>query len=130
MNKMSQVAERTTEDSIADYYRTHPIAQEQHHAMHALTFFYFMIRKSFLLKEVRRSLLAGIVRHLMDLREFLNDPEVTELVNFLWRSLQNAQGKPSLYLYPWIVAHQDRVLQFAKHYGKENIFRHLIVDKK
>ena len=126
MNKMSPEADKISEESIADYYQSHPIAHEQHHAMHALTLFYFMIRKTLLWVEVKRSLVGGIVRHLMDLREFLGDPEMTELVNGLWKSLAAELEKPSLHLYPWFVAHQEKVLQFARHYGKEGIFQDLM----
>jgi len=118
------------EGSIADYYKKHPIAQEQHHAMHALTLFYFMIHKALQWLEVRHSLLEGIIRHLKDLREFLEDSEITELVNDLWRSLERENAKPFTYMYPWFVANQDKVLQLAKHYGKEDIFRDLIEHRK
>ena len=114
------------EESIADYYASHPIAQEQHHAMHALTLFYFTIRKALRWAAVKPSLVRGIVRHLMDLREFLDDPKITDLVNGLWKSLAAELAKPTLNMYLWFLAYQDEVLQLAKYYGKESIFKDLI----
>ena len=130
MNKMNRVIDRAKEESIADYYKSHPIAQEQHHAMHALTLIYFMVRKTLRRLEVKPSLVKSIIRHLMDLREFLEDPVITALVNRLWKSLETECKKPGLNIYPWAVSYQDKVLQLARYYRKENIFRDLFVDKK
>ena len=64
------------------------ISQEQHHSMHALTFFYMVIHKTLKGEYVGRRLIGRIIHHLMDLREFIDDRALTDLVNILLASLQ------------------------------------------
>lgn len=65
-----------------------PIGHEQHHAMHALTFFYFLVFRTLNGERVRRRLLARIIHHLMDLREFLEEGPLNELTNDLCSTVQ------------------------------------------
>lgn len=170
LESATKSAEREGE-SLASYYKKHPIAQEQHHAMHALTFLFFLSRRTLKGERVARRLLGRIIHHLMDLREFLEDAELTALVNSLYAGLQYeydqslgvlARGvhkglravvkkmglreegrtfcrvssalitssedekQPKICLYPWLIANQKKILVFARHYGKQNIFEDLI----
>lgn len=75
-------------ESMASYYKRTPIAQESHHASHALTFFFFMILRTLKGERVHRGLLAGIVRHLKNLKEFLEDSKVEDLVDSLCQSVE------------------------------------------
>ena len=154
-----------------EWYRNCPIAQEQHHAMHALTFLYLVIRKTLLGERISRRLIGRIVHHLMDLREFIANPELNNLINRLTSSVQaeydrslgvmsrNVQkglkiaalqvekrlGKPivmklnsllitcsentrsaGICMYPWIVAHQEEVLEFGRYYKRDSVFNNLL----
>lgn len=98
---------------------------EQHHAMHALTFFLFMIRRALKGEPVKRELLARILHHLMDLREFLENDALNRLVNALIagvRSEYNRRANP-MTMRAWLVQNQDQVMRLARYYQREEIFK-------
>ena len=144
------------------------IAEEQHHAMHALTFLHFMIVRTIRGERLKRRLLGRAIRHLADLREFLEDGTLSVLVNDLLKSLEYEYDKSlfslvrglhrwirgmiatlmggegehilsrttsifislsendshaALSMYPWFFRNEDKVLRFAEHYGKKEIFK-------
>lgn len=157
-------------ESMASYYKRSPIAQESHHASHALTFFFFMILRTLKGERVHRGLLAGIVRHLKNLKEFLEDSKIEVLVDSLCESMEqeydrslgpgvrevhrsireaarriervgtpaflrissalsaccNKEKAASICMYPWIVAHEDKILTLANYYQKGSVFEGLI----
>lgn len=147
------------------------IAEESHHAMHALLFFVIMLRQTLSGKRIKRRLLGRIMHHLMDLREFLAEGVVNDLANDLYTSVQNEYEKSlplfrrvihkgtrtvahtldpegrrrffqaissllivsceseksaSICMYPWLVENQARILEFARSYAKESVFKGLI----
>lgn len=170
MNKVSQAGDGTEGESLSDYYKSHPLAHEQHHAMHVLTLLYFLIRRTMKGERVARRIVGRIIHHLMDLREFLEEGELAGLVNALYSGLQVEydlslglfrrrihqggkafvkrmglrDGTPAfskiasaliaaseeerqqvISMYPWLVTNQDKIMRFAKYYGKEHILRSL-----
>ncbi len=152
-------------------YKENRIAQESHHAMHALMLFVIMIHDTLSGKRVRRRLLGRIMHHLMDLREFLEEGVVNDLANDLYTSVQNEyerslplfsraihkstrsvahtldpegrrwffqaissllmvsserEKSAGICMYPWLVANQLKILEFARAYAKESVFKGLI----
>lgn len=64
------------------------IPQEEHHSGHALMFLYFAVHETLLGKRIGRRLLGRIIHHLMDVREFISDPDLTDLIDRLRLSLE------------------------------------------
>ncbi len=147
------------------------ISQEQHHAMHVLTFLYFLTYRTLNGERIRRRILGRIIHHLMDLREFLDDGALNDQANILLESIQKEydnslsyivgrihkgirvaarafnhrkkkqftsivstilikcsehEQNPKICMYPWLLENQDKILKFAQHYGREQIFNKLI----
>ncbi len=154
-------AAQPEEESVASYYKTHPIASEYHHAAHALFLLFCVIRLTIKGEKVKRRTLGRIIHHLMDLREFIGDSALNELVNSLRESVQaeydqtlgvlvrgihrglravmgskvnsvllalseDKEEQPQIVFHDWLLANQDKVLGFARHYNKQHIFENLL----
>ena len=100
---------------------------EQHHAMHALTFFLFMTRRVLKGEPVKKRLLGRILHHLMDLREYLEEGECNHLVNVLISKVRSLYDKPALQgrAALWLVQNRRHVIRFAACYKREEIFKNL-----
>ncbi len=74
------------------------ISQEQHHAMHVLTFLYFLVYRTLNGERIRRRIIGRIIHHLMDLREFLEDGALNDQANILLGSVQKEYDNSLSYI--------------------------------
>ncbi len=123
-------------EQFLDFDSESVTAQEAHHAMHSLTFFLFMGNYLEQGRSVRRALVDRVIYHLLNLREFIQDAKMGDLVTELSASLSLAYedffpggAAESVSLFPmthWFELHEHAILELARHYGKEAVFQGLI----
>ena len=106
---------------------------EGHHASHALTFFSYMAYNAAKGKSIKQHLLKRLISHLMALREFIERPELNNLVRSLVESVAVQYGKfhedaeqsaESIAL--WLERNQEDILMLAELYGKQSVFVKLL----
>jgi len=106
---------------------------EGHHASHAMTFFSYMAYNAAKGKSIKQHLLKRLISHLMALREFIERPELNNLVRSLVESVAVQYGKfhedaeqsaESIAL--WLERNQEDILMLAELYGKQSVFVKLL----
>ncbi|MCB9800017.1 MAG: hypothetical protein H6757_04585 [Candidatus Omnitrophica bacterium] len=109
--------------------------QEQHHAMHVLTFILFIKQISYKNQWVHRSLIDRAIFHLIHLREYIHDPEMGDLVTDLSSSLMLASEHPvealrffedeadKFNMDGWFSHNEQKIMTLAEYYGKTAVFR-------
>lgn len=75
-------------DELKSIPHSRSLPQEQHHSGHALMFLYFAIHRTLLGERIGRRLVGRIIHHLMDVREFISDLDLTDLLDRLRLSLE------------------------------------------
>ncbi len=107
--------------------------REAHHAMHVLTFFAFLSDLTTHGKLIRQPLIDRVVYHLLNLREYIQDPRMGDIASDLCAAVTvsyddffpegAAQPGNIFCLSQWIDRHEAAILALATHYGKEALFR-------
>ena len=100
--------------------------------MHALMFFYIAIYEMLNGKPVKGRLLSRVIHHLMDLREFINDETLNDLVNHLLTNLRTSRyigprTKRATDIRKWIVKNLADIMEFAERYGRKALFNELLL---
>ena len=123
-------------EQFLDFDSENVTVQEAHHAMHILTFFLFMFNHLGQGRSVRRALVDRVIFHLLNLREFIRDTKMGDLVTELSASISLAYEDffPGLMsettdIFPmsrWFELHEHAILELARHYGKEAAFHGLV----
>lgn len=106
--------------------------QEQHHAMHVLTFTLFIKQLAVKNQPVHQTLIDRAIFHLIHLREYIQDPEMGDLVTDLSSSLTLAsEHAPShidstiaakFDMNSWFYGNEEKIMVLAGHYGKTAVF--------
>ena len=110
--------------------------REAHHAMHILTFFAFMMNLAAHQKPIRRAMVDRVIYHLLNLREFIQDARMGDIVSDLCGAMtvsyddffpgKTEESQQAYLLSQWIDRHENGILALARHYGKETLFDALI----
>lgn len=110
-----------------------PTGTEKHHVSHVLTFFSFMAYNAKRGTGVKAHLLDRAIHHLAALREFVEDPAVSELVTSLYESARLEHKKfpkdgerRSGLIRAWLSKQQGEILKLAGHYQKGSVFDGLL----
>ena len=110
-----------------------PLASEEHHASHVLTFYSYMAYNSKRGKGVSSHLLERAIHHLSALREFVDGSGMSELVAKLYTSSRNEHtrfprnGEQHCQLIrSWLGRNQEGILSLAEHYQKKAVFDGLL----
>ena len=110
-----------------------PLASEEHHASHVLTFYSYMAYNCKRGKGVSSHLLERAIHHLSALREFVDESRVSELVAKLYTSTRNEHkrfprnGEQHCQLIrSWLGRNQEGILMLAEHYQKKAVFDGLL----
>ena len=104
------------EGLVESYGRTRT-GHEQHHAMHALTFGFFVAYHSLKGERVKRRLVSRMLHHLMDLREFIDNDDFNNVVNALCKSIQSEYDKS---LAPWERSIERCLKTASRMFGKRH----------
>lgn len=107
--------------------------REAHHAMHILTFFLFIMGMAEKNQPVRKTLVDRVIYHLLNLREYIQDTHMGDVVTDLSAGISlayddffPANESETCHSYPvvqWLERHESSILELARHYGKESIFQ-------
>lgn len=106
---------------------------EGHHASHVLTFLSYMAYNAAKGKDVKQHLLKRAIHHLTALQEFIERPELNELVKSVLDSVNMQYGKfhedaeqSAKGITVWLVRNQKNILRLAEFYGKQSVFDKLL----